>query len=601
MPSTRVSEPQDLIAQIVPDLPTFAVDDGFSYAVPPDLHGLQIGSVVRIPLGARRVRGYVVSTRVGDATKLKPVISVSGEYRVFDERLLQTLRWAALHYIAPLSVLLGRASPPNLPRGKGRQPKAEIGDVDSPLPQVSSAAADGLHVRPVCLVRAAPYSRGIAGIVNAPLRAGRNAAIVAPTRDEAAALASDLAGYYGDRVQFVTSSIPAKEATKNWVTAHRDRGVLTVGTPEIALWPLGTPSLWVVVEEGRRAMKAKQTPTLQVRDLVRRRALVERSGVVFVGPVPTLDTLARGAAVAEPPGRVWPLVEIVDRREDPPGGRSLATRTVQAISQVVRAGGQVFVFVSRRGYAPAYRCVRCRELRRCSECGSGPDRGDACRRCGAQLGACTECGGGRFEPLGAAVGRVADELERRLGPETVGPPESRRQVIVGTERDLPQIPETALSVAVDADSLLMAPHYRAEEDALRLLARVATTVARARGKRCLIQTGQPDHRVFGVLRNGHPIDFLNALIAEREHDHLPPAAELLAVEVGGDATAHAGDVERLPEEGVQVHGPEFGGGRTRWFLQADSMQASRIGLRAVVQRWRDSGLKVRVDADPIDL
>ncbi len=596
-----MSDPTGLIAQVVPDLPTFAVDDGFSYSVPDELEGLVVGSIVRIPLGARRIRGYVVSTRTGPVAGLKPVISVSGDYPVFDERLLQTLRWAALHYVAPLSVLLGRAAPPNLPRGKGKPPKGEVADLGSPLPEVSSAAARSSHFRPICLVSAGGYCESIAGLVSSPLAAGQNVAVIASTVEEAGALAEELEPSFGSRVLSVSSSIPAKEATKIWVAAARHRGHLIVGTPELALWPLGSPSLWVVVEEGRRAMKAKQTPTLQVRDLVRRRALIERSGVVFVGPVPTLDTLARGAATFEPPGRVWPLVELVDRREDPPGGRSLAARTVSAIRQVAKNGGQVFVFVSRRGYAPAFRCVRCRELRRCPECGSGPDRGDKCRRCGNALGPCVECGGRRFEPLGAAVGRVAEELTRRLGDGAVGPIGSGRQVIVGTERDLPYVPETALSVAVDADSLLMAPHYRAEEDAVRILVRVAATVARGRGKRCLIQTGQPEHRAMGALRSGHPLRYLGDLIEERSRDGLPPASSLISVEVSGDATDYADDIGVLTGDGVQVHGPEEGGGRTRWFLQGESLQASRVRLRSVVQRWRDSGLKVRIDADPIDL
>ena len=302
------------IAQVVPDLPTFAVDDGFAYRIPEDLVGLEVGSIVRIPLGSRRVRGYVSSIRRGDTSPLKPVISVSGDLPVFDDNLLQTLRWAALHYVAPLSVLLGRAAPPNLPRGKGKAAKSLIPELISPLPEVSASAASGTRVRPTCYVSDGPYATDIADIANAPLRSGRNVAVVAPTVDEAQDLANRLAAIYGDRVIYVSSALAAKEATKAWVAAMRHPGLLVVGTPEIALWPLGGPAMWIIVEEGRRAMKSKQTPTLQVRDLVRRRALVERTSVVFLGPVPTLDTLAKGAAVVEPPGRVWPLVELIDRR-----------------------------------------------------------------------------------------------------------------------------------------------------------------------------------------------------------------------------------------------------------------------------------------------
>jgi primosomal protein N' (replication factor Y) len=595
-----VSDVAGPIAQIVPDLPTFAVDDGFAYRVPEGID-LSVGSIVRVPLGARRVRGYVVSLRSGDIQKLKPIVSVSGDMPVFDDLLLRTLRWAAVHYVAPLSVLLGRAAPPNLPKGKTKPPQAEVPQLTSPLENVSRHAAEGRHLRPTYLITGGDYAPELAGVVSAPLRAGRNVAVIAPTVEESSALADRLAEEYGDRVITVSSALAARTATTRWMLSQREGGLLIVGTPEIALWPLGKPTLWVIVEEGRRAMKSKQTPTLQVRDVVRRRSLVERSAVAFVGPVPTLDVLVRGAAAVEPPGRVWPLVEIVDRREDPPVGRSLAARTLQAVQGTVRRGGQVFVFVSRRGYAPAFRCIKCRELRRCPKCGSGPDRGDTCRRCGAPLGPCAECGGRRFEPLGAGIGRVAEELARYVGEAHVGPVGSGRQVIVGSERDLPYAPECALAVAVDADSLLMAPNYRAEEDAVRLLARVVLTVARGGGRRCLVQTGQPEHRAFAVLRNGHPLEYLRQLGDERERDHLPPAAELLAVEVTGDAKASDSDLAVLQADGIQIHGPESGGGRTRWFVQGRSLEDVRVRLRPMVQRWRDSGSKVRVDADPLDL
>ena len=355
---------------MVPDLATFAVDDGFAYRVPPEMDGLTVGSLVRVPLGARRVRGYVVSTRTGPVAGLKPVISISGDHPAYDERLLQTLRWAALHYVAPLAVLLGRSTPPNLPRGKGRPPTSPLPELSSPLPAVSAAASSAIHSRPTCLLTAAPYAGTVGGLARDPMASDRNVAVVVPTIEEATSLATELRASLGDRVLAVSSALPASEATRHWVTAATQVGLLIVGTPEIALWPLGTPALWIVVEEARRAMKSKQTPTLQVRDLVRRRALVERSAVVFLGPVPTVDTLARGAEVVEPPGRVWPLVELVDRREEPPSGRPLAGRTIQAIAQAAKRGGRVFVFVSRRrlrtgvslcplSRAATMPCVRC--------------------------------------------------------------------------------------------------------------------------------------------------------------------------------------------------------------------------------------------------
>jgi len=127
------------------------------------------------------------------------------------------------------------------------------------------------------------------------------------------------------------------------------------------------------------------------------------------------------------------------------------------------------------------------------------------------------------------------------------------------------------------------------------------TVARGGGRRGLIQTGQPNHRAMAMLRSGRPVEYLQRLIAERERDLLPPASELLAIEVTGDPSLPNVDIAGLGNEMVEIHGPEVGAGRSRWFLHGPSLQESRVRLRAMVQRWRDTGLKVRIDADPIDL
>ncbi|MBT8203336.1 MAG: primosomal protein N', partial [Acidimicrobiia bacterium] len=83
-------------AQVVPAVPSFSVDDGFSYAIPDEMD-LVVGSVVRVPLGGRRVRGYVTGVRDGSAEGLKPVLRRSSKVPVFGDRLLQTLRSIAVH------------------------------------------------------------------------------------------------------------------------------------------------------------------------------------------------------------------------------------------------------------------------------------------------------------------------------------------------------------------------------------------------------------------------------------------------------------------------------------------------------------------------
>jgi hypothetical protein len=80
------------VARVVPDLPTFAVDDGFAYEVPAGVE-VEVGAVVRIPLGGRRVRGYVVAMGEAPRPGLRPLLSRSGDLPVFDRGLLEVMRW----------------------------------------------------------------------------------------------------------------------------------------------------------------------------------------------------------------------------------------------------------------------------------------------------------------------------------------------------------------------------------------------------------------------------------------------------------------------------------------------------------------------------
>lgn len=586
------------IAQVVPAVPSFSVDDGFSYAVPEGMP-VAVGSIVRVPLGGRRVRGYVTGLRHGSTAGLKPIIRVSSKVPVFEARLLGTLRALAVHYVAPLSVLLAKTAPPNLPGSPRARPLAPIDDLPpSPLPKVSAALANHRHARPHFLLGRKPWHQAVAGVAAPVLLAGRSVMVVMPTVAEMDEMANELEALLAGRLLRASSSHEARAVTAAWSRATRHAGHIVVGTREVAFWPLADPGLAILVGEGRKGMKEKSSPTIHAREVLRRRAAVERFGLVLMGPVPTTETIAAGTPVVKREGtRSWPLVEVVDRNEEPPGSGFLATRTMAAVRAVHDRGGRVFVFTHRRGYAPAYRCAKCRLVRTCARCDARADRSPGCSRCGSGLGPCLDCGGTAFEPLGAGAERIAEQLSRVV---EAGPVGSSAAVWVGTERDLPSVRGADLVVVVDADGLIHAPNYRAGEDALRLLARVAETVGAGSGKRCMVQTGRPEDAVISALRHGDPIDYLQAAVVERSQTRLPPAGEVLVVELDQPREAGA-ELSALAEGRAEVFGPAEHGGRHRWMVQGSDLRSFRIGLRRLVQIWRDGGARVRIDVDPLEL
>lgn len=589
------------VARVVPDIPTFSLDRGFLYRIPRELvEQVAVGSLVRVPLAGRRVRGYVVdlvrpaeNAGEGLPPRLKDIRTVSSVIPVFTEAMAPALRWAASHYVAPLAAVLARTGPPNLPKPPPARSLPGVPPAGGMVPEVSKAAAAGGAPRTVQLIAGSDWGGSIRGIISAPVRADKSVLVVAPTAVEASRLGERLADDFGRRL-VVVADLEDAAVTSAWSLAATHAGLVVVGTLRVGWWPVRRLSMIVLVDDGRRGMKERRTPTVAVRDLASARSAAEGLQLVLLGRVPTVRTLHDGLEIFRVPGRLWAPVEMVDRGEDPPGGGVLAARVKPAIAATIKRGGRVLAFTHRRGYAPAARCGRCRELRICPDCGARPDHRKTCPRCEAALGACISCGGTRFEPLGAAVGRVTEELGRLVG-DRVGAVGSGSPVMVGTERDLVIAPPVDLAVVVDADGLVRGTNYRATEDALALLARVAATVRMRPGCRLMLQTADPGHPVYRALRRSDPLPFLADELAARRRFSLPPCGEVMVVEVAG-----SDDMSILDRalEGATVFGPAPAAGGIRWMVQGRDLDGVKGRLRSTVGRLRERDCQVRIDVDP---
>lgn len=543
------------------------------------------------------MRGFVVDLAERSGA-LKDLLGVSGDVPVFGPDLLKSLRWAAQHYVAPLSVVLAKAAPPTLPKFREVSPYLEVdSDLAPDHPLFGFAMAVSKSERHSPVVYGVHWSdTSWIEAIGPSVRSGLSVMIVAATVKESFRIAGSIKTTYPDRVVLVPDSNDSP-VTRAWEAASRP-GTILVGTPRIAAWPLPQFGMAVVLEESRRAMKDRQTPTIHVRDLLRMRARIEGFGLLFVGSTPSVEVIAAGVEVIQP-GRPWGLVEVVDRREDPPGAGFISDRTVAALKSVAGRGDRGFVFTHVRAADASARCVACRQLRRCARCGSQIGQRPACLRCQYPAPACTNCGGVEFESMGSVPSRIITELQKRLGPRTVGTLEDGFPITVGTERDLAAVEGVQLAVGVDVDALLYGQNYRASEEGLRIMARLVGTVARGKGYRTVLQTSNPESALIATLRRGEPISYLESVLAERARDGFPPATEMLAIEV---RNAEPGSVTQLLDDVApgMAMGPLPLTDGFRWLLQGD-LGAVRSEMRPLVQRLRDSGATVRIDADPIDL
>ena len=134
------------------------------------------------------------------------------------------------------------------------------------------------------------------------------------------------------------------------------------------------------------------------------------------------------------------------------------------------------------------------------------------------------------DDLEAAAGRPVVEVtgaDRAAGtgllPAGVG-------VFVGTEAVLHRVPAADVVAFLDIDDELLASRFRADEQALGLLARAARLVGpRAGGGRVLVQTRLPHHEVLEAALHADPGRLTGPAMARRVELDLPPARALAVV------------------------------------------------------------------------
>ncbi|MCI0678052.1 MAG: hypothetical protein L0Z63_03290 [Actinobacteria bacterium] len=535
-------------ARVVPNVASFAVDGGFWYSVPPHLTAVGVGTVVRVPLAGRRVRGWVVETATTRPTDgLREIAGVSSPHPVFDHGLAQSMTWAASHYVAPLAVVLAKTMPPNLPKGTETSlppPMTGQRSTSGPFAQIAREAVQGKKTPVRAVVGRWQKLEWVEALM--PILAGGGSVmVVAGTAAEVSQIASRVEPVLGeDRLIALTTDDDAG-VTRCWDRSQTP-GRLLVGTPRVAAWRVADLRLGVILEEGRRVMKERQTPTIHVRDLMIVRSRVEGFNLVFFGPTPSVELLAEGATIVHMPGRPWSLVEVVDRSDEGPGMGLLSDRVVAAIrATLADPAATIFVLTTQ-----------------------------------------------------ALVPRVVDEVNTRVGGRVAaggrGDP-----VVVGTEADMAGLAPVTLAIAPGADYLQRGSGYRGSEEALRQLGRLGALLGAGPGRRIMVQTDDPSSDLVHALRRADPIPYLEKVLVERARLGLPPSTEMLAIELRHLIPPTA-DTEIAGLGAGEVLGPVSLHDGRRWLLSGD-LSRVRPALRSLVAGWREKGTTVRVDADPIDL
>ena len=575
------------MARVLPDLT--GLDKEFDYLIPEDMApAVQVGSLLRVPLHGRRVGGWVIELdpRDAPATELRPIAKVSS--RGPDAALIELARWASVRWAAGrLRPFLVTASPP-----------ANVGAL--PPERRTKVAIEPAHRDAADLLVSGggmlrlPPTEDVLPVLAAAARLGPLLVIV-PSVDRARIDATRLR-----RAGLAVALVP-----QEWAQAAAGVDVV-IGARAAAWAPCRDLAAVVVVDEQEESLQEERSPTWHARDVVVERGRRAGVPVLLVSPCPTVSGLAAVGDRLRRPSidderNAWPIVEVVDRGREEPWKRSLVT---PALIAHLRNDERTVVCVQNTlGRARILACRACRTLARCERCEAAVGLTDegllACRRCGLERPAvCRACGATSFANLRPGVTRLREELEAAAGRPVIAvtgdatDPPAAAGVYVGTEAVLHRLRAADVVAFLDLDAELLAPRYRAAEQAMALLVRAARlTGSRLRGGRLLLQTFLPRHEVVQAALLADPGRLTGPETERRRLLSLPPFAALAALSGPG----HDSVAEWLRSvDGVSVGAAS---GRPDAVDLARAATWDELG-QALIGAPRPKGSRVRVEVDP---
>jgi primosomal protein N' (replication factor Y) len=585
-----------------------AVERLFDYLVPDDLAGsVTVGAVVRVSLHGRKVRAWVVADGVepeAPPERLRPLLGVVSAGP--PEDVVELTAWAAHRFAGPRLPLLRAASPPAvvLPARTPAPPPASAAPVDGLDPEAAVLAA-GAAGRTLAAVRWPPASD--AGDLVAGLLPRRGSCLVVVPDGRLSPLLSRLRVTGRAVVPYLSDGRPSDRAGA-WDRARRGSCVV-VGGRRTVFAPVPDLAAVVVLDDGSEALKEERSPAWHARDVAVERARRAGARVTLVSPAPPLESVTAAAGVLVPSRGAersgWPVLEVVDRRREPPGLGLFSTRVVAALRGAVEEGGRAVCVLNRRGRARLLACHACGELARCERCAAavGEDAGGTrlvCSSCGqARPRLCGRCGGTRLRILRAGVGRVREELAALLPGVDVAMVDAATEkiagepVLIGTEAVLHRVEAARVVAFLDFDQELLAPRFRAGEQALWLLVRAARLVGpRPGGGRALVQTRSPRHEVLEAAVRADPGLLLAAEEPRRRLLGLPPYGALGILT--GDRSALDAASVALRQAGVGVSTS----GRAGLLIRAPTPEVLADAMAEALAAGRTAG-RLRAEVDPL--
>ncbi|ASW74181.1 primosomal protein N' [Chryseobacterium piperi] len=434
---------------------------------------------------------------------------------------------------------------------------------------------------------------------------GKNVLFLLPEISLTKQITQRLEKKYGRKLGFYHQKLTDFEKVEVWRRIKNNDIQILVGTRNALFLPYQNLGLVIVDEEHDSAYKAREvSPYFNAKDSALVFGSFYDARVILGSATPSVESyyLARKEKMKyiflnERFGNVQlPEYELINFKEAQDSKKVSGNFSLQLLDEIKRTleeRNQAIILHNRRGYANVLECESCGYVNYCSNCDVVMTYHKSanemkCHYCGQRASkprTCPKCHSENLNERGVGVEQIHEEVSKLFPDNEVDrmDVDSMRKkfayeklyekiedretdIVVGTQMiskglDFDHIELVAIP---KADSLLYVQDFRAEERAYQLITQVSGRAGRVSGKgKILIQTFNPDHSVFQLIKMNQVSKIYYYFLKERQKFHYPPFTKLIMIELKhrkedkvNRASQFLGSVLRkyLPEECVL--GPE---------------------------------------------
>jgi len=398
---------------------------------------------------------------------------------------------------------------------------------------------------------------------------GRRAICLVPEIALTAQTVERFMARFPGRIALLHSGLRAGEQADEWDRVQRGDCDVVVGPRSALFAPVQDLGLIVLDEEHEWTYKQDDAnPRYHARAVAVQLAQSTRSTLILGSATPDVETFWNAGngqmELLELPERVaggleLPPVEVADMRAELRAGNpGLFSRALlDAMTERLALGEQVFLLLNRRGTATMMQCRRCGHVVGCPRCSVSLAYHAArerlvCHRCGYRSripSRCPNCSSSRLHYLGIGTQGVSDEVSRLFptarvlrwdsdvsardrGDGSLGKAvrQGEVDVVVGTQMIAKghDFPNVTLVGVVNSDVGLNIPDYKAGERVFQLLCQAAGRAGRGvRPGHVVLQTYNPEHYVVRAAASQDYRAFFDEEISYREENGYPPFSRLV--------------------------------------------------------------------------